>query len=322
MRIFLITNFFVMFGASTLFSQDAMRAGKKKGNGGNAKVKLQKKAAGKLALAKRAAEASAASAFAPAEEEPAVVARPPPMLPVVETEDFADFKVCMSGFCGDGRGRPPNVLCYYDEALANKAFAECKVHIADESRAKEYSAYFSGDFLFAEQKDWCNKKGGLWDTARAACAIKITFKRYADRPSGGSGVKIAANVGCEDNESKTLYLGERGFVCLASVFGKEDCMEDRDGEAAAAKNNFKTNLASTLGGAAIGALGGFFGAASGSTTGQKIGGAFVGAASDGLAGGIGLMASSYEVRGSPVYGKCYYPDGEFVNEGGTVSLEW
>ncbi|MDR1009033.1 MAG: hypothetical protein LBL52_02140 [Rickettsiales bacterium] len=335
---------------SSARASQVSRAGKKKGNGGNSKVKLQKKSAGRVAKGKRAESAALAvdeaslgthtdaalsaigadgTPVAAQTAETALIAAPGS---VADSPDWEGFTMCMRGSCGGGNSQPANVRCYEDLTAEDVFNQECKIMVAtDPSRAKEFYDYFHDTVLPTEQKEACNRRGGLWDTAGRRCLITITYRRKGSGASNAKGVKLEDNIGCDDNVPKQVELGgtQKSLLCKAEIFGKGPCFNADNKAIDEVKTQQALGVGLMVTGVVGGTIGGILAGKPKDGAGDWNVGTTVLTGVSGAVAGVGsglptlLTANSRAVgQGTEAKGNCSLPDGSDVSESQEISLEW
>ncbi len=133
-------------------------------------------------------------------------------------EKWEDFRLCMQTSCAGSDEQPNNVECYKSLNFDN-AFMNCKM-LVDENKREDFKNYFTGPFIRAEKKEFCEGDfyGGKFDEVTGKCAITVKYTR----PSY-SGKQFKC-----DRESRSLvwYIDNRNYVCDASLFGVGNCYQD------------------------------------------------------------------------------------------------
>jgi len=257
---------------------------------------------------------------------------------------WEDFRNCMRASCAGGDNQPANVECYRVVNFDN-AFLNCKGMI-ESSKQENFKTYFSGPFLTAEKKAFCegDEVKGKFNETTGKCALDVKYTRKA---YNGEVHKCS-----EENRSITWYLDGKNYLCSGETLGIEECYQDSENLSAA-----KTQMWM---GIATAALGAFSAVGAGlSAGGQKLtenkktvnadgttsvetvvrkddkgndvtagwgaGLAAFGANSGTLSQGATSIATSVAMqkeKGARLLGRCVLPNGETVSEGNSVKLSW
>ncbi len=140
---------------------------------------------------------------------------------VSKDANWENFRICMQSNCSDGDDSPNNVKCYKNLTF-DEVFANCKM-LVEEGKRESFKNYFSGPFLTAEKKAFCegDMYNGKYNEATGKCAITVTYTRPA---YNGKQFKCKA-----EKKTTTWYLDGKNYVCSAEIFNVDDCYQDSAG---------------------------------------------------------------------------------------------
>ena len=263
---------------------------------------------------------------------------------------WEEFRLCMQTSCAGSDTQPNNVECYKSINFDN-VFSNCKM-LVEESKREDYKNYFTGPFIKAEKKAFCegDNYGGKFEEATGKCAITVKYIRPAY-----NGKQFQCG---RESRAKTWYLDNRNYVCDADLFGVGECYQDSP-EYAAAQTQKWIGIAQigigVLSAAATGISAAKKGIVKNSTTTTNADGSsstnvtyekytnkkgvevnkadVAGGISAGLTAGSGMLAAGGESlakglviekdsRGNRIFGNCTLPNGETISEGNSIKLSW
>lgn len=140
---------------------------------------------------------------------------------VSKDKKWEEFRLCMQQGCSGGDDQPSNVECYKTITFDNQ-FNSCKPLI-EESKRKEFKAYFLNTFIPNEKKEFCeNKEGPLQGKyENDTCKITIKFKRNAH--------KNECLSSCDKIERTKTVSINKPFTCSPEWFGVSPCYKDSNG---------------------------------------------------------------------------------------------
>ncbi|MCR5506593.1 MAG: hypothetical protein K6F04_01955 [bacterium] len=267
---------------------------------------------------------------------------------------WEEFRICMQTSCAGSDEQPNNVECYKSLNFDN-VFMNCKL-LVDESKREDFKNYFTGPFLKAEKKAFCEGDlyGGQFNESTGKCAITVKYTRPA---YNGKQYKCGS-----ESKSLTWYLDGRNYICDADLFGVGECYQDSDGYQAAQIQKW-TSVAQLVAGTVAGVTSGLtaglkikketktqkddngnYYTSSENVKVQKIDkktgetktvdareGALTGitagfnASSGMLSSGATSLATAMimeKEKGNRIYGVCNLPSGEIISEGSSIKLSW
>ena len=271
---------------------------------------------------------------------------------------WEEFRICMQTSCAGSDEQPNNVECYKSLNFDN-AFENCKM-LVDENKREDFKNYFTGPFIRAEKKTFCEGEfyNGKFDEVSGKCAITVTYTRPKY-----SGKQFSCN---REARSLIWFIDNKNYVCDASLFGVGNCYQDSAGYSAAKIQKY-IGIAKVALGTASAAVAGF--SAAGKVVQQSVtdrdgntkmvnvqvekkdkkgnpvinpdtkkpemedkkAGALEGL-SAGLQAGSGMLSSGAsdlasglileKEKGDRIFGICNLPNGETIPEGSSKKLTW
>ena len=252
---------------------------------------------------------------------------------------WEDFRICMQTSCAGSDEQPSNVECYKSVTFDN-VFGNCKM-LVEENKREDFKKYFTGSFIKAEKKAFCEGSTyeGKFDDATQRCAISVKYTRPA---YNGKQYKCGS-----ESKSLTWYLDNKNYVCDANAFGVGECYEDSPGYASSQVQKY-TGIVQM----GVGLLAGVASAISNAkaVTKQeknadgsyqaveqynkngKVKKDWATGVSAGIATGSGLLESGAtglatglimeKERGNRIFGVCNLPNGTVISEGNSIKLSW
>ncbi|MBR1544878.1 MAG: hypothetical protein IJ638_02970 [Alphaproteobacteria bacterium] len=268
---------------------------------------------------------------------------------------WEDFRICMQTSCAGSDEQPNNVECYKSINFDN-VFMNCKM-LVDENKREDFKNYFTGPFLTAEKKTFCEGDlyGGKFNETTGKCAITV---KYTRPKYSGKQYKCSA-----ESKSLTWYLDGRNYVCDADLFGVGNCYQDSANYQSAQIQKW-TGVAQLVAGTAAGLTTGLSAGMKLKTQTKQVKNESTGAmesvtsnvqvqkvdkktgemktvdAKEGVLAGVtaGLQAGSgmlssgatslatamimEKEKGNRIYGVCNLPNGETISEGNSIKLSW
>ena len=259
---------------------------------------------------------------------------------------WEEFRICMQTSCAGSDEQPNNVECYKSLNFDN-AFENCKMLI-DENKREDFKNYFTGPFIRAEKKAFCEGEfyNGKFDEISGKCAITVTYTRPKY-----SGKQFSCG---RETRTLTWYIDNKNYVCDASLFGVDNCYQDSAGYSAAKIQKY-VGIAKVAIGTASAAFAGYSAATkvvkesktdkNGNTTMEavKVTDKKTGEEKDktagvgeglsaGLQAGSGMLSSGAsdlasglileKEKGDRIFGICNLPNGETIPEGSSKKLTW
>ncbi len=248
---------------------------------------------------------------------------------VSKDEKWDNFRICMQSNCGASDDLPNNVNCYKSLNFDN-AFENCKMMI-EESKHESFKNYFTGPFLNAEKKAFCEGDvyKGKFNEATGKCAVTVTYTR-----SAYDGKQFDCKA---EKKNLTWYLDNKNYVCSGDAFNVSECYQDSANYESAKMQQIMGGISLGMGALTAG-LSVFSGGQVDSGKRDKDGNAIMRDRSkgekayDAIAGssgqlteGITQMATAdimMKQKGDRIFGKCIISDGHIVSEGSAVKLSW
>ena len=256
---------------------------------------------------------------------------------VTKDENWENFRLCMQSNCSGGDDEPNNVQCYKSLTF-DSVFQNCK-SMVEASKQESFKNYFSGPFLNAEKKAFCegaDSYAGKYNEATGKCAVTVTYTRPA---YNGKQFKCGA-----EKKTLTWYLDGKNYVCSGEVFNVNECYKDSDGYEAA-------KMKKMMGGITL-AMGAVTGTISAFSTKQFADGtekvknsdgetveqtkyrkadwadktaAFAETGAGQLTSGISDMVTGdimMKQKGDRLFGSCKLSNGYIFSEGNAIKLTW